>query len=94
VLVLATAGCTLVPLAYASPPDDTRQAGIYDGADFDDVVTLIAMTAAATPLSAREAARLVGIVGAVPHAGVPGVPRARPLRSLSVRAPPAPRAIA
>ena len=94
VLGLAAAGCTLVPLAYASPPDDMGRPGIYDGADFDDVVTLIAMTTATTPLNAREPAPHVRIIGAVPHAGAPGVPGARPLRSVSVRAPPALRAIA
>jgi len=92
--VLATAGYTLVPLAYAFPPDDMGRPGIYDGADFDDVLTLIAMATAATPLNVREAATLVRIVGAVPHAGAAGLPRARPLRSVSVRAPPALPAIA
>ena len=31
----------LVPLGYASPPDPTWIAGIYDNADYDDVVELV-----------------------------------------------------
>ncbi len=31
----------LVPLAYSSPPDATWIAGIYDSADYDDVVELV-----------------------------------------------------
>lgn len=31
----------LVSLAYASPPDPTWIAGIYDSADYDDVVALL-----------------------------------------------------
>jgi hypothetical protein len=31
----------LLPLAYASPPDPTWIAGIYDNADYDDVVALV-----------------------------------------------------
>ena len=31
----------LLPLAYASPPDPTWVAGIYDDADYDDVVGLV-----------------------------------------------------
>ena len=42
VLVLVLVLCTLVPFAYASPPDQTWRPGIYDDADFDDVVTFLA----------------------------------------------------
>jgi len=31
----------LTPLAYESPPDPSWVSGIYDGADYDDVVILI-----------------------------------------------------
>src|SRR5690348_14791046 len=31
----------LVPLAYASPPDPTWIPGLYDDADYDDVVGLV-----------------------------------------------------
>ena len=37
---------TLPPLAYASPPDPSWVQGIFDGADYDDIVTLVAATVA------------------------------------------------
>jgi hypothetical protein len=43
----------LAPLAHASPPDASWIPGIYDDADFDDVVTLVTLGAGsvdATPL--------------------------------------------
>jgi len=42
----------ITPLAFASPPDPSWIAGIYDGADGDDVVTLLYEIAAAR-LAAR-----------------------------------------
>ncbi len=39
IVVLPVGGLT--PLAYASPPDPSWIRGIYDGADYDDVVLLI-----------------------------------------------------
>ena len=41
VALLVTTSATLWSLAYASPPDPSWIYGIYDGADFDDVVVLI-----------------------------------------------------
>jgi hypothetical protein len=38
---------TLVAFAHASPPDATWQLGIYDDADFDDVVDFIVSLSAA-----------------------------------------------
>jgi len=40
-VVLAVMVVALAPLASASPPDQTWLPGIYDNADFDDVVLLI-----------------------------------------------------
>ena len=40
-LVLLCASAALLPLAYASPPDPSWIRGVYDGADFDDVVVLL-----------------------------------------------------
>jgi hypothetical protein len=45
-LLLLVGGLT--PLAYASPPDPSWIRGIYDDADYDDVVVLITSTAATT----------------------------------------------
>jgi len=46
-LSLAFAALLLRPLAAATPPDATWNPGIYDDADFDDVVTQIALLSAA-----------------------------------------------
>ena len=53
VLILATLLVGLVPLAYASPPDQTWLPGLYDNADYDDVVC--AVTAAIASLDLRPA---------------------------------------
>ena len=44
-LALLLPVCGLVPLANASPPDPSWIRGLYDGADYDDVVILIASVA-------------------------------------------------
>jgi hypothetical protein len=87
-LILTSLG--LLALAYASPPDPSWISGIYDDADYDDVVTLVmAGTASvpdATPLDSRPAAPLVAEVpplvqsAVLPplHLGSP--PRAPPAR--------------
>jgi hypothetical protein len=50
VLVLLACCGTLPLLAYASPPDPTWLPGIYDNADYDDVIGLVADTAAVSEL--------------------------------------------
>lgn len=40
-LLLVGVIVTLTPLAYASPPDPSWIRGLYDDADFDDVVVLL-----------------------------------------------------
>jgi hypothetical protein len=55
-LVLIFALFVLGPLAYASPPDQTSVAGIYDAADYDDVVWLLTDTS-----MARECAQSADI---------------------------------
>jgi hypothetical protein len=47
----------LTPLAYASPPDPIWVPGIYDAADYDDVVCLLVDRSIA-----REYAHAVGVV--------------------------------
>jgi hypothetical protein len=47
--LLGLALLTLVALAHASAPDETWQPGIYDDADFDDVITLITLLSGAPP---------------------------------------------
>lgn len=47
VLPILVALVLLIPLAYASPPDPTWIAGLYDNADYDDVVLTATSTAGA-----------------------------------------------
>ena len=47
VLPIALALILLPPLAFAIPPDPSWVAGFYDGADGDDIVSLVYETAAA-----------------------------------------------
>ncbi len=64
--VLAVTGIltALVPLAYASPPDPTWIAGIYDNADYDEVVGLVTdgTGASSSPVPARVEQCPVGSV--------------------------------
>ena len=41
ILLLAGLIAALVPLAQASPPDQTWLAGLYDNSDYDDVILSI-----------------------------------------------------
>jgi len=46
IVALMVAGPAILPaLAYASPPDPSWVPGIYDAADFDDVVVLVVSAA-------------------------------------------------
>jgi hypothetical protein len=62
-VLILTSLALLLALAYASPPDPSWIPGIYDDADYDDVVTLVmastANVATATPVDARPTASLV-----------------------------------
>lgn len=51
ILSIAVALVLLPAIAFASPPDPSWIVGIYDDADGDDIVTLIAQTAAAVATS-------------------------------------------
>ena len=56
----------LAPAAYASPPDDSSLAGLYDNADFDDVILLmtgkLGAIHPAIVSSVRPVARVVALV--------------------------------
>jgi hypothetical protein len=64
VLLLGLVLLTLVAFAHASPPDQTWQPGIYDDADFDDVIARIVSWSGATP------ELLAGALGPLPVAAV------------------------
>lgn len=79
---------TLVAFAHANPPDQTWQPGIYDDADFDDVIALIVSWSGATPES------FPGDLGSLPLAAAAialvesGDPPTRLLRPDDTRSPP------
>src|SRR5260370_17258932 len=86
--LLLMAISVITPLAFASPPDPSWVQGIYDDADFDDVVVFIASGAAVVEVFLQLDLRLV-----LPLAGhtappepdaVPGLFRS----SLQPRSPP------
>jgi hypothetical protein len=64
---------TLVPLAHASPPDPLWISGIYDGGDFDEVVsTLIGADTVGPPLPLTGTAPLL-LVSVLTDVGVSAV---------------------
>ncbi|HEU5191726.1 MAG TPA: hypothetical protein VFX14_18725 [Methylomirabilota bacterium] len=76
-------------LAHASPPDPSWIPGIYDGADFDDVVLLVASGyPAAAPAAIEAPSPDLPLIGQPAHGpeAVPAAPTGGLLRS---RAPPA-----
>jgi hypothetical protein len=86
-LLLAIGGLT--PLAYASPPDPAWIRGIYDDADYDDVVDLVTSAAAATaPVLLVDLRQIPSLVGPAPQLADDPVPTYS-LSSLQSRAPPA-----
>src|SRR5262245_19227843 len=81
----------LPTIAFASPPDPSWIAGIYDGADGDDIVSLVYATSAANaaapshvgPLSCLPEISLESIVRSVPGNRFTRGPRAPPARCSS-----------
>lgn len=88
-LMLVGLTVALTPMAYASPPDPSWVRGLYDGADFDDVVVLLTSGMGAvetSPLAQIESAP-IAIGWIVPmDAASPSVPLLLPNPP---RAPPA-----
>lgn len=62
----------LGPLAHASPPDPTYIPGLYDDADYDDVILLVLSTVGTldgpAPVLVRVGAPVVEIVAHAPAA--------------------------
>jgi hypothetical protein len=77
-----------VTLAHASPPDQTWLAGVYDQADFDDVVGLLTSALEAiNSIGTPEAGPCLAITPRLCLATVGGPVRA-PAYSAPLRAPP------
>src|SRR5260370_20948819 len=86
-LLLLVGGLT--PLAYASPPDPAWIRGVYDDADYDDVIVMITSAAAATaPVLLVDLRQIRSFVGPAPQLADDPVPTCS-LSSLQSRAPPA-----
>src|SRR5215471_13962742 len=87
-LLLAVLIIAPVTLAHASPPDQTWLAGVYDQADFDDVVGLL--TSAFEATDSAVAPKAVPSLACTPKlylAPVAG-PISAPAYSALLRAPP------
>src|SRR5262249_39282248 len=81
----------LVAMGYASPPDPSWIAGVYDAADHDDVIVLITSGSAAAGPGGMNDVRPSLIVVASPVPPGAGAVSARGPSHESVRAPPSPR---
>ena len=89
VLLLLGVIAALVPLAHASPPDQSWIGGLYDDGDYDDAIISItswAITADTNPPCDLEPTRIVvGFLRPQPHASpaatapAPHQPRAPPV---------------
>jgi hypothetical protein len=86
--LLALALLTLAALAHASPPDETWLPGIYDAADFDDVVILITSLKGAPPEAAVTVTRPGPLVSALVVSPGPGELPQCSCRSDDARSPP------
>ena len=81
--------CALAPLAYASPPDPTYLSGVWDDADYDDVVILVTSSVGSidTHKPFELTGSLVGVLLILPAED--GLPRAASPFLPASRAPPA-----
>ena len=87
-LFLAAAILALAPAAHASPPDQSWIPGLYDNADFNDIVLLITSNLGATQpsmvWSVRPVASVIGLLTPMAAEPRPLFPRS----SVLSRAPP------
>jgi hypothetical protein len=67
----------LPPIAFSNPPDPSWIAGIYDGADGDDIVTLVYETAATNAAAPSKMAPLPCLPGISLESIVHGFPGGR-----------------
>src|SRR5262249_27775518 len=88
VLSLGAAVLALAPVAHASPPHQTWIAGLYDNADFDDVVLLITSNLSADDPRVAPFSRLVAAVVSLIAPVATFAPTVSPLSSGPCRAPP------
>jgi len=87
-LALLLAVFTVVPLAYASPPDQTWIGGWYDNGDYDDVVIAVTATVALVDAAPHVEVRPVPLVVGVATFGDERFVPARKAAPRQPRAPP------
>ena len=80
---------TLATLAHASPPDETWLPGIYDDADFDDVITLITSSSGTPPDAPPDLLRPGSIASSIVVSADAGILRTRLHLPDDARSPPA-----
>ena len=78
---------TLTSLCYASPPDPTWIAGLYDDADHDDVVLEVSVIVA-VPVSVDPHTSTLGAVAEAPWVSRRAAPSPPSLTALLDRSPP------
>ena len=86
--LLGGALLTLVAFAHASPPDETWRSGLYDEADFDDVIDLIVSLSGAVPDSSPRIFQRAPLVAATVVSLEPSDLPPRLLRPDDTRSPP------
>jgi hypothetical protein len=86
--LLGGALLTLVAFAHASPPDETWRSGVYDEADFDDVIDLIVSLSGAVPDSSPRIFQRAPLVAAAVVSLEPSDLPPRLLRPDDTRSPP------
>lgn len=86
-LLVALLG-TLLPLAYASPPDPSWVAGLWDNGDHDDAVIAVVDTAESIAIATPVAIVLVAAVVALALAPEPAAPPTALAPTYRGRAPP------
>jgi hypothetical protein len=79
----------LAALAHASPPDETWLPGIYDDADFDDVITLITSSSGTPPNALPDLRRPSSIASSIVVSRETGILRTRVRLPDDARGPPA-----
>ena len=67
-LLLVAALVALTPVAHATPPDPTYISGLWDDADYDDIVNLATSASSIIGAQARYELVLVHLDSAVPPA--------------------------
>lgn len=89
ILLLLVSLTGLSPFAAASPPDPVWVHGIYDAADYDDVVSLVTFSEARELEFPAALGRPLAVVGLRTTLATDSLPRAAPWSTLRLRSPPA-----